>query len=129
MPGAKEPVYVAFQVGHSESMRGTGTVVPQGAYLNSMGTVMGGHSNGCGLHAHIEFVNLGPDPNATTGFVNGGCAGVITDSSSIGAAAKSGSCFNLTDSRPYYEVCYMNDTNGDSASPYAEHHQYAKGLS
>lgn len=135
VPGSKEPVYVAFQVGHSESMRGRDTVVPQGAYLNSMGTFMGGHSGGCGLHAHIEFVNLGPDPNATTGFVNGGCQGVIsaagsTAADSVGAFTKAAnSCFRLTGSKPYYEVCFMNDTANDGASPHAQHHQYAKGLS
>lgn len=134
VPGEKNPVYIAFQVGHSESMRGTGTVVPQGGYLNSMGTVMNGHSGGCGLHAHIEFVILGESPGST-GFVNGGCAGVISaagssSGNSVGSLTKgASSCFNLTNSRPYYEVCFMNDTNGDTGSSYAQHHQYAKGLS
>lgn len=114
-------------------MRGAGTVVPQGGYLNSMGTVMGGHSGGCGLHAHIEFVTLGPN-GGSTNFENGGCAGVISaagDSAakSVGAFVKQATtCYNLTGSRPYYEVCFMNDTAKDINSAYAAHHQYAKGL-
>ena len=57
---------VAFQTGHCNTVRGAGTIVPQGQYMTDMGTTMNGSSSGCGLHSHIEFCILPDGATSTT---------------------------------------------------------------
>ena len=117
VPSRKEPVIVTLIVAHQDSpMHGGGTVVPQGGPLaHGLGTFMGGHSGGCPPHVHIEF-GISPDGGNT--LIPGGCTGPIV-----------GTCYQCQYTDPYYDVCFMNDTNGAEGSPFASEHQFAKGLS
>ena len=154
VPLDDKPHMIAFQTGHCNTVRGAGTIVPQGQYMTDMGTTMNGSSSGCGLHSHIEFCILPDGVTSTTwapkqppcsggtyssGSEDAGSAagevikknktGAPIGQQSFGQAAVSAWCYTLNNATEYYNVCYMNDTPGDTGSKYASYHKYAKGLS